>query len=78
MLTALETVHTLARVRRIDTPSKVSGALKYADDMTMPGMLHMAILRSPFAHATITGVDTSRAAALPGGIRVEIDVIALE
>ena len=36
-----------ANVRRLDAPSKVSGALKYAGDMTMPGMLHMQVLRSP-------------------------------
>ncbi|HVQ70405.1 MAG TPA: 2Fe-2S iron-sulfur cluster-binding protein, partial [Bradyrhizobium sp.] len=40
-------------VRRIDTPSKVSGRLKYAGDMTMPGMLHVQVLRSPHAHARI-------------------------
>ena len=36
-------------VRRIDAPSKVSGRLKYAGDMTMPGMLHVQVLRSPHA-----------------------------
>ncbi len=34
-----------ANVRRIDAPSKVSGALKYAGDMVLPHMLHMAVLR---------------------------------
>jgi aerobic carbon-monoxide dehydrogenase large subunit len=38
--------------------------------VNLPGMLHMAILRSPFAHAKINGIDTSRAAALPGVIAV--------
>ena len=42
-----------ANVRRLDAPSKVSGALKYAGDMVMPHMLHMAVLRSPHAHARI-------------------------
>ena len=36
-------------MRRLDAPSKVSGALKYAGDMTMPGMLHVQVLRSPHA-----------------------------
>jgi CO/xanthine dehydrogenase Mo-binding subunit/aerobic-type carbon monoxide dehydrogenase small subunit (CoxS/CutS family) len=53
-------------VRRIDAPSKVSGALRYAGDMTMPGMLHVHVLRSPHAHAKILSIDTSAAEAMPG------------
>jgi nicotinate dehydrogenase large molybdopterin subunit len=53
-------------VRRIDTPSKVSGRLKYAGDMTMPGMLHVQVLRSPHAHARIVSIDTSAAEAMEG------------
>jgi CO/xanthine dehydrogenase Mo-binding subunit len=53
-------------VRRLDAPSKVSGALKYAGDMTMPGMLHVQVLRSPHAHARIVSLDTSEAEAMPG------------
>jgi CO/xanthine dehydrogenase Mo-binding subunit/aerobic-type carbon monoxide dehydrogenase small subunit (CoxS/CutS family) len=53
-------------VRRIDTPAKVSGALKYAADMTMPGMLHVQVLRSPHAHARIVSIDTSAAQAIDG------------
>ena len=48
-----------ANVRRIDAPSKVSGALKYAGDMVMPGMLHLQVLRSPHPHARIVSIDTS-------------------
>ena len=55
-----------ANVRRIDAPSKVSGALKYAGDMVMPGMLHMQVLRSPHPHARIVSIDTSDAEAMPG------------
>jgi nicotinate dehydrogenase large molybdopterin subunit len=55
-----------ANVRRLDAPSKVSGALKYAGDMVMPGMLHMAVLRSPHAHARIVAIDSSEAEAMPG------------
>jgi CO/xanthine dehydrogenase Mo-binding subunit/aerobic-type carbon monoxide dehydrogenase small subunit (CoxS/CutS family) len=55
-----------ANVRRLDAPSKVSGALKYAGDMVMPGMLHMAVLRSPHAHARILSIDASEAEAMPG------------
>ena len=63
-------------VRRIDTPSKVSGRLKYAADMTMPGMLHVQVLRSPYAHARIVSIDTSAAEAIEGvaGIITSADV----
>ncbi len=53
-------------VRRLDAPSKVSGALKYAGDMVMPGMLHVHVLRSPHAHAKIVSIDTSAAEAMEG------------
>lgn len=52
--------------RRLDAPSKVSGRLRYAGDMVMPGMLHMQVLRSPHAHARIRSIDVSAAEALPG------------
>ena len=53
-------------VSRIDAPSKVSGALRYAGDMIMPGMLHVHVLRSPHAHAKIISIDTSAAEAMEG------------
>jgi CO/xanthine dehydrogenase Mo-binding subunit/aerobic-type carbon monoxide dehydrogenase small subunit (CoxS/CutS family) len=53
-------------VRRIDTPSKVSGRLKYAGDMVMPGMLHVQVLRSPHPHARIVSIDVSAAKAMDG------------
>jgi nicotinate dehydrogenase large molybdopterin subunit len=63
-------------VRRIDAPSKVSGRLRYAGDMTMPGMLHVQVLRSPHAHARIVSIDTSAAEAMPGveGVITSADV----
>ena len=63
-------------VRRIDTPSKVSGRLKYAGDMTMPGMLHVQVLRSPHAHARIVSIDISAAEAMGGvaGVITSADV----
>src|SRR5258706_15513468 len=42
------------------------GQGRYVDDIKLPGMLHMAIVRSPYAHARITGIDTSAAKQLPG------------
>lgn len=53
-------------VRRIDAPSKVSGRLRYAADMTMPHMLHVQVLRSPHPHARIVSIDTSAAEAMDG------------
>ncbi|MGE0063719.1 MAG: molybdopterin-dependent oxidoreductase [Xanthobacteraceae bacterium] len=53
-------------VRRIDAPSKVAGLLRYAGDMTMPGMLHVHVLRSPHAHAKILSIDTSAVEAMEG------------
>ncbi|MDQ2953573.1 MAG: molybdopterin-dependent oxidoreductase [Pseudomonadota bacterium] len=65
-----------ANVRRIDAPSKVSGALRYAGDMVMPGMLHLQVLRSPHAHARIVSIDISEAEATPGieGVITSVDV----
>jgi len=53
-------------VRRIDAPGKVSGRLKYAGDMVMPGMLNVQVLRSPHPHARIVSLDTSAAQAMDG------------
>ena len=59
--------HYIGRnVRRIDAPGKVTGALIYAADMTLPNMLEMKVLRSPHAHAEILSIDTSAAEALEG------------
>ena len=58
------------RVRRVEDDRFIRGAGNYIDDIHLPGMLHMAILRSPYAHANLKGVDASRAQALPGVIAV--------
>src|SRR5438128_8826131 len=57
-------------VKRKEDDRFIRGAGNYVDDIKLPGMLHMAILRSPFAHARIRSIDTSRAAALPGVVAV--------
>jgi CO/xanthine dehydrogenase Mo-binding subunit len=51
---------------RPDGVPKVTGRALYGSDLSMPGMLYGAILRSPHAHARIRSIDTSKAAALPG------------
>ncbi len=53
------------RMLRKEDPRFVRGLGRYCDDIQLPGMLHMAILRSPYAHARIVSVDTSRALAHP-------------
>lgn len=48
----------------------VQGGGRYLDDIVLPRMLHVAFLRSPFAHGRILGIDTEEAAAMPGVVRV--------
>ncbi len=57
-------------VRRVEDDRFIRGAGNYIDDIHLPGMLHMAILRSPYAHANLKSVDGSRAQALDGVIAV--------
>src|ERR687885_2499648 len=59
-----------APVKRVEDPRLVTGAAKYLDDLKLPGMAHVAIVRSPHAHARIRGVRTDRAAAARGVIGV--------
>ena len=53
-------------MRRKEDPRFVRGQGLYVDDVQLPGMLHSAILRSPYAHAKILSIDTSAAEAMPG------------
>src|ERR1700741_1668582 len=53
-------------VPRVDGLEKVTGKAKFLGDLVVPGMLHGKILRSPYPHARIVSVDTSKAEALPG------------
>ena len=53
-------------VRRKEDPRLLSGHGQYLDDISVPRMLEAAVLRSPYAHAHITGIDASEARALPG------------
>ncbi|MCX6007716.1 MAG: molybdopterin-dependent oxidoreductase, partial [Chloroflexi bacterium] len=52
--------------RRIDGLAKASGQAEYTMDVQLPGMLYMRLLMSPYAHAKILKMDTSRAEKLPG------------
>src|SRR5688572_515189 len=53
-----------------DAFEKVTGGARYTTDLTLPGMLYARFLRSPYAHARITSIDTTRAEALPGVLAV--------
>ena len=48
----------------------VGGKGTFTDDVQLPGMTHMAVLRSPYAHARIRSIDTSAAEALAGVVYV--------
>ena len=53
-------------LKRKEDARFIRGKGTYLDDIRLPGMVHMAILRSPYAHAKINSIDTSAALALPG------------
>ena len=57
-------------IRRREDPRLITGRASYTDDIKLPGMLHAAILRSPYAHANIKSVDASGAAGQPGVVAV--------
>src|SRR5881409_3442058 len=59
-----------AAVKRREDPRFLRGEGRFVDDVTLPGMLHAAFLRSPHAHARIVAIDTAAAAAAPGVVRV--------
>ena len=61
-----ELEHIGKPIRKVDARSKVSGLTQFADDMTLPRMLHMKLLRSTKAHAEIVSIDTSKAEQLAG------------
>jgi aerobic carbon-monoxide dehydrogenase large subunit len=58
-----------ARLRKEDA-RLVTGRTRWTDNITLPGMLHLAVLRSPHAHARITRVDTSGALREPNVVAV--------
>ena len=58
-----------ARARKEDQ-RLITGATRWTDNITLPGMLHLAMVRSPFAHAWIRNVDLAEAKAAPGVVAV--------
>ncbi len=61
---------TGTRLLRKEDPVLLTGEGRYTDDLQIPGALHMAVVRSPFAHARITSIDTAEAEASPGVVAV--------
>lgn len=59
-----------ASVKRKEDPRLIMGEGKYTDDVELRGMVHMAVLRSPHAHARIISIDTSKARAHPDVLAV--------
>ena len=71
----------LERLLRREDPALLTGEAKFTDDLNIPGALHLAVLRSPYAHARILSVDLDAARALPGVVgalmALEVAVLSL-
>jgi carbon-monoxide dehydrogenase large subunit len=59
-----------AAIKRKEDPRLITGEAKYLDDVKLTGMVHAAILRSPYAHARIKRINTKRAEKHPGVVAV--------
>ena len=57
-------------IKRKEDPRFIRGQGTYVDDVQLPGMLYLDIVRSPYAHAKITKIDTAKALAIPGVLAV--------
>jgi carbon-monoxide dehydrogenase large subunit len=57
-------------IKRKEDPRFIRGKGNYVDDIQLPGMLHMDIVRSPYAHAKILKIDSSKALQIPGVLAV--------
>ncbi|MCP4035576.1 MAG: xanthine dehydrogenase family protein molybdopterin-binding subunit [bacterium] len=57
-------------VPRVEDPALITGEVEFIDNASRPGMLHCAILRSPFAHAKIESIDLEEALELPGVVAI--------
>jgi aerobic carbon-monoxide dehydrogenase large subunit len=56
--------------RRKEDQRLITGRTRWTDNLTLPGMLHLAMVRSPFAHATITSIETTAAEQAPNVVAV--------
>jgi aerobic carbon-monoxide dehydrogenase large subunit len=58
------------RIKRTEDPRLIKGLAHYVDDIRLPDTLHVTFVRSMYAHARITGIDTAEAAKAPGVVAV--------
>jgi aerobic carbon-monoxide dehydrogenase large subunit len=58
------------RMLRREDPALLTGEAKFTNDLVLPGALHLAVLRSPYAHARIKSINVSDALAMPGVVAV--------
>lgn len=54
------------KIKRLEDPALLTGRGRFTDDIHLPGTLHAAFVRSPYAHARIRGIDAAAARAMPG------------
>src|SRR5690242_16335116 len=57
-------------IKRREDPRLITGQGRYIDDFVLPGMLFMAVVRSPYAHARVLRIDSSAAETMPGVVAV--------
>src|SRR6185295_3137000 len=58
------------RIKRTEDPRLIRGLAHYVDDIVLPGTLHVAFVRSIYAHAKINSIDTEAARSAPGVVAV--------
>ncbi len=66
-MTVVDETHVIGTpMLRREDPALLTGEARFTNDLPIPGALHLAVLRSPYAHARITGIDVSAALEQPG------------
>lgn len=73
-----ETTWVGKSIRRIEDPKFLRGKGGYIADRALPGMMHIALVKSPYAHAVIKSIDTREARALPGVVAIVTGAEAAE
>src|SRR4030095_8202514 len=58
------------RIKRTEDPRLIKGLAHYVDDIRLPDTLHVAFLRSMYAHGRMTGIDTTEALKVPGVVAI--------
>ena len=57
-------------VKRREDPRLITGSSQYVDDIHLPGLLYLTVVRSPYGHAKVNGIDTAEALKVPGVVAV--------